>query len=170
MHHEILASVTKISNLNCHAESSFKRRKTDTGVRFSFLRSAAFLQRDLSVFPLELFSLKSSALTLEAAPCGQILKNAAEHIKKNKKQKKTFFDLPLVPTDNRHVYMVCMCHYVLCMGMCSQVLQALVEVDRGRVGTGLSYPLLQICFQPAYAHWTIERWLSMILKKAALCW
>lgn len=45
--------------------------------------------------------------------------------------------------------------------VCVLVLQALVEVDGSGVGTDLSYPLLQICLQPAHTHRTAKRWLNV---------
>lgn len=55
-----------------------------------------------------------------------------------------------LPTESRALC-VCVCLNI-CMEMCLLLLQAFVEVDSGDVRTGLSYPFLQIFFQPANTH------------------
>lgn len=63
---------------------------------------------------------------------------------------------------------VCVCVCVslnICMEMCLLLLQAFVEVDSGDVRTGLSYPFLQIFFQPANTHRATKRWSSIIKRQ-----
>ena len=56
---------------------------------------------------------------------------------------------------------VCVCA-CLRVEMCWLVLQALVEVHGGGAGTGLVYPLLQVCLQPADAHRATEGLLNKL--------
>ena len=174
MQHEILVSETHISNfMNCHAVGSFDQRKTENTQwnnikiqeSFSFLKEHLLFAEIPMIVLLELFCFpfsESSPLKLWAAP--SIKKNAAVHIPTKKYINKICFALLLVPTGQQTCVCVCMCLYVLCMEMCWLVLQALVEIDGGGVGTGLSYPLLQLWFQPAHAHRAAKRQLNMIWK------
>lgn len=50
----------------------------------------------------------------------------------------------------------------------SLVLQALVEVDGSGLGTGLSYPLLQVFFQAANTHRATQREENVVFKCAAV--
>lgn len=103
-----------------------------------------------------------SPLTLGGAPCSQkkiITKNKKQictstHTNKNKRINKFCIALPLVPTGQRTCACLCECLHVSCMCMekCWLLLQALVEVDGGGLGTDLSNPLLQICLEPAQTH------------------
>lgn len=174
MQHEILETETQ--TMCCLAKGSFDQRKTwnpqhsnnkwKTGVRFSFTRSAIYVRWEMSVIVLPfLFSLQST-------PYPAYNWSSSVHIyiyiqKKDNKNKFAYLSLLPVPTAHR-ICIACVCVFVSCvwMLMCWLVLQALVEVDGGGVGTVLSYALLQVLLQPAHTHGAAKRWLNMIRNAA----
>lgn len=79
------------------------------------------------------------------------------------------FAFQFVPPDQQKCMCMWECLHVLCVSISELVLQALVEVDGGGEGTGLSYPLLQICFKPTHFHRATKGWLNMMKKNVAVC-